>query len=435
MKRVELACLSVSGCGAPLPLFEALSFTREQLQDALLDLRQRAGASQLCLLSTCERIELYATWPSRTEPAALVRALAENRGLPCSVVDEASNLLVGRDAAHHLLRVTAGLESFVLGESDIVGQVRMSAGASRASGEGGLEIERLMAAAVNTSRRVHRDTSLGEGGRSVAAAAVHLAAAGHGGDLSGRRVLVVGAGQVATEVAGAAGHLGAVVTVCNRTRRHAERLAAAGATVVDLGRLLDVLPTVDVAIFGTASPQRLVEAGQLARARLPQRQETLVIDLCVPRNVDPEVGALDGVRLVDLTGLRSAGGMENEALTRDVARAEEIVDLELERLMRWLAGRSAAESMRRLRADVETCARSQIEHGARGVPEEFRPLIEDTVRRAVQQLAHGPTKRLLEAAGDGDDQLVDVIAGLFAPSALGSDASGLPPACAPRTPR
>ena len=205
--------------------------------------------------------------------------------------------------------------------------------------------------------------------------------------------------------------------MCNRTRRHAERLAAAGATVVDLGQLLDVLPTVDVAIFGTASPQRLVEAEQMARARLPQQRETLVIDLCVPRNVDPGVGALEGVRLVDLTDLRSAGGMEDEAVTRDVARAEEIVNAELERFLRWIAGRSAAASMRRLRADAETCTRSQIEHAARGVPEAFRPLIEDTVRRTVHQLAHGPTKRLLEAAGAGDDQLVEVLAGLFAPSA------------------
>jgi len=413
----ELACLAVSGCGASLPLFEAISFTRDELQGALLDLRQRAGASQLSLLATCERIELYATWTRRTEPSALVRALAQNRGLPSSVIDGASELLVGRGAAHHLLRVTSGLESFVLGERDIVAQVRMSAETSRASGTFGLELERLMATAVNTSRRVHRETSFGEGGRSVAAAAVHLAAAEYGGDLSGRRVLVIGAGPVAAEVVRSAGHLGAAVTVCNRTRRHAERLAAAGATVVDLGQLLDVLPTVDVAIFGTASPQRLVEAEQMARARLPQQRETLVIDLCVPRNVDPGVGALEGVRLVDLTDLRSAGGMEDEAVTRDVARAEEIVNAELERFLRWIAGRSAAASMRRLRADAETCTRSQIEHAARGVPEAFRPLIEDTVRRTVHQLAHGPTKRLLEAAGAGDDQLVEVLAGLFAPSA------------------
>ncbi len=403
-----------------MPLFETLSVPRDEVQDALPDLRQRAGASQLGLLSTCERTELYAAWTGPVQPRALVRALAGNRGLPCSVVDEASDLLLGRDAVHHLLRVTAGLESFVLGESDIVGQVRTSAETSRSSGAGGREIERLMAAAVNTSRRVHRSTSLGEGGRSVAAAAVHLAAAEHGGDLSGLRVLVVGAGQVATEVARSAGHLGAAVTVCNRTRRHAVRLEAAGATVIDLGRLLQVLPTTDVAIFATASPQRLLEAGQLARVGAPGRRETLMIDLCVPRNVDPAVGALDGVRLIDLTGVRSAGGFEDEAVTRDVARAEEIIDAELQRFMGWLAGRSAAGSVRRLRADVDSCAQSQIEHAVRGVPEALRPLVEDIVSRAVHQLAHGPTRRLLEAAEEGDDELVEVLAGLFAPSVRSS---------------
>lgn len=410
----DLACLSVSGTGVSLARFEELSVARDQVQDTLLDLRQRAGADQLALLSTCERVEVYATWAGRARPGALTSALAGNRGVPPTVVDGASTVLVGRDAARHLLRVTAGLESFVLGESDIVGQVRTAAAASRTSGAGGPELERLLATAVNTSRRVHRDTRFGEGGRSVAAAAVHLAAAEHAGDLSGRRVLVVGAGQVATEVVGSAGRLGATVTVCNRTRRHAERLAAAGATVVDLGSLLEVLPTVDVAIFGTAAPQRLVHAPEVARTCGPRPRGTLVIDLCVPRNVDPGVGAVDGIRLVDLADLRSTGGVPDETVTRDVARAEQVVETELERFMRWLGARSVAASVRRLRDDVDACARTQVELATRGAPEALRPLLEDTVRRSVRQLAHGPTKRLLRAAAEGDDELVQVLAGLFA---------------------
>jgi glutamyl-tRNA reductase len=333
--------------------------------------------------------------------------------MPVAVVDESSDRFTGRQAARHLLRVTAGLESFVLGESDIVGQVRSAADASRAAGTGGLELERLLATAVNTSRRVHRSTSFGEGGRSVAAAAVHQAATDNGGDLAGRRVLVIGAGQVATEVATSAARLGAAVTVCNRTKRHADRFAAAGATVVDLSRLAEVLPTADLAIFGTAAPHRLLDAAQLAGLPGERARDLLIVDLCVPRNVDPAVRAVPGVRLVDLADLRRTAAHASEAVTRDVTRAEQIVDEELDRYLRWLAGRAAAVSVRRLRADVDACAQSQAELATRGLPEHLRPAVEDGVRRAVRRLAHGPTKRLMEAAAAGDEHLVAVLAGLF----------------------
>src|SRR4051812_29381554 len=158
-----LACLSVPGCRVALPVLEALSFGREELGDALADLRSRSGAEQVCLLSTCERTELYAAWAGEADVDALARALAENRGVPLSAVAAACDRLTGRAAARHLLRVTAGLESFVLGERDIVGQVRAAGAAAHAAGVSGLELERLLAAAVSTSRRVHRGTSFGEG--------------------------------------------------------------------------------------------------------------------------------------------------------------------------------------------------------------------------------------------------------------------------------
>jgi glutamyl-tRNA reductase len=411
-----LVCLSVPGCRVPVSVLEALSFPRAELSDAIEDLRRRTEATQLCVLSTCERTEVYACWEGAGEPSTLVEAVAANRGLPPTVVQEAATLLTGPRAARHLLRVATGLESFVLGERDIVGQVRAAADASRASGASGLELERLLATAVNTSRRVHRSTGFGAGGRSVAAAAVTLAATENGGDLADRRVLVVGAGQVATEVAESARRLGATVTVCNRTKRHAERLAAAGARVVDLARLVDVLPASDVAIFGTAAPHRLLDAERLAPALAGRTGQLLVLDLCVPRNVDPDVATLGGARLVDLDELRAQGAPGSEAISRDVAEAERIVAEELDRYQRWLAGRAAATSVRQLRADLDRYARSQVEQAARDVPEELRPILEDGIRRVVRQLAHRPTRRLIEAAEAGDDDLVAVLAGLFAVS-------------------
>jgi glutamyl-tRNA reductase len=242
-----------------------------------------------------------------------------------------------------------------------------------------------------------------------------MAAYSRGGDLQGLRVAVVGAGHVAAEVVADAGRLGARVTVCNRTRSRAERLAAAGATVVDLAQLPQVLATADIAIFGTASPQRLLDAEQLPSAGVGTGRGLLVIDLCVPRNVAPDVGRVPGVTLVDLADLRAAGAIDDGAVLHDLARAGEVVEGELNRYLRWLAGRSAALSVSRLRADVEAYAQSQVDQATRGVPDDLRPLIEERVRRAVHQLAHGPTRRLLKAAEEGDDRMVEVLAGLFAP--------------------
>jgi glutamyl-tRNA reductase len=415
----------VPGCRLSLQVLESLSFARADLGEALLDLRRRTGAHQVCLLSTCERTEVYAAWADAPDPDALVRALAANRGVPPGVVEEASDRFTGAAAARHLMRVTAGLESFVLGESDIVGQVRAAAVASRDTGVSGLELERLLAAAVSTSRRVHRSTRFGEGGRSVAAAAVDHAAAQDGAHLRDRHLVVVGAGQVAAEVVESATRRGALVTVCNRTRRRADRFLAAGARVVDLGELPVVLASADVAIFGTAAPHRLLDAATIADLGVRGDRGLLVVDLCVPRNVDPAVRSVPGVRLVDLADLRAVGGRHQETVTTDLACAERIVEEELARYLRWLAGRSAATSVRRLRAEIDACVSAEIEHVARGVPEELRPLVAEGVRRTVHRLAHGPTRRLLEAAEAGDEDLVALLAGIFsAPEASAHATTG-----------
>ena len=414
-----LACLSVAACRVPLALFERLAVPAGTLADALTDVRARSGADQVCVLSTCERIEVYAWFSGEADPRALVAALAGNRGVDASALQGAADLTVGPDAVRHLLRVGAGMESFVLGEKDIVGQVRAAAEACRTC-TGGLELQRLLDAAVSTSRRVHGSTGLGADARSVAATAVDLAARENGGDLSGRQVLVVGAGQVAAQAVESAVRLGATVTVCNRSKRHAERLATAGATLVDLADLARVLGRVDVAVFATAAPHPLVDAAGLSRSRAAGSRagrRLLVLDLCVPRNVDSAVRGLTGVRLVDLDDLRAAGTRDVESMACHVQTAERIVAEDVDRYVRWLGGRSAVVPLRRLRADLEARTADRVEEAMRRTPEAMRPLVEERVRREMRQLAHGPTRQLLAAASAGDRQLVDALAVTFADDA------------------
>ena len=138
----------------------------------------------------------------------------------------------------------------------------------------------------------------------------------------------------------------------------------------------------------------------------------------MPRNVDPAVRDLPGVRLLDLADLRATGtpatDAATDAVTTDLATADQLITDELDRYQRWLAGRAAAGSIRRLRADLDALADTHADQATRGLPAELRPLVHDQVHRAVRRLAHGPTKRLLQAAEAGDDQLVELLAGLFA---------------------
>jgi glutamyl-tRNA reductase len=408
----SLGYISVSGCRPSLSLLESLTYSREEVRTCLPSLMVLSGASAAVVLSTCQRVEVYATWDGPANPAALLRALSADRGVPLDILAQVAISNSGEKAAEHLLRVATGLESFVLGEAEIAGQVRTAAEASRSSGAGGLVLDRLMAAAISTSRRAHRHTSMGASARSVASAGMTLATELSGGVLAGRRVLVVGAGEVAATVVEHATALGARVTVCNRTRRHADRFIAAGAAVVDLAELTPCLARADVAVLATAAPHWLVDAATL-RSRGLTGTPIVLVDLALPRNVDPAVRAVAGVTLVDLADLRASGSQDARLLVEDVATAEQVVREELARYQRWLVRRSAARAIRQLRADVRAIADLEVARTTGGMPAELRAMVEEAIGRVVGQLAHGPTQELLAAAEAGDPARVDLLAGLF----------------------
>ena len=441
-----LDCAALTGCRASLELLERLTYTRDELVARLPALRTAAGVRQLAVLSTCQRTELYVAWADQPDRERLVAALAADRDLPVEQVRAAVTWWRGDTAVRHLFRVTSGLESFVLGETEVIGQVRTAAQAARTAGVCAGELDALLRAAVSAARRVHRETSFVQAGRSVGSAAIDAAAAWWAGSfaanhegaptapatgLAGRGVLMVGAGQIANAVVTRANQLGATVTVCNRTRRHAERFAAHGATVVDLTELDRCLAEADVAVLGTAAPHPLVDPVVLARTR-PQvpaaqnqngrRSALLLVDLSIPRNVDPAVRGLADVELVDLADLRTAGSGDAATLATDVALAEDILEEELARFGRWFRARSAASVVRLLRAQADDVGRQEFDRVATRLPVEARALLELAVHRTVHRLVHAPTRALLDAAATGDGDLVDTLARALSPNA--GDGSG-----------
>ena len=408
-----LSCLSIAACHAPLDVLERLSYSREELVKRLTSLRTNSQARALAVLSTCQRTEVYATWPDEPDHPALLAALALDRGIPSRVLRPVAKTYRGDAAARHLLRVAGGLESFVLGETEIAGQVRAAADISRAAGSGDVELERLMDAAISASRKRQRRTSIQAATRSVARVAVDAVASSSGGTITGQRLVVVGAGQVASVAVARAVELQAAVTVCNRTRRRADRFAAAGATVVDLADLADCLATSDIAILATAAPHPLVDADILRSARAADAGPLTLVDLSMPRNVDPGVRALPWVRLIDLADLRSDGMSDADDLAHDLAATEEIIEIELQRYLHWLAGRSAAAALRRMRDGAEDIAREEMARIDDELPAEIRSYMERVLLKTVHRLVHKPTLELRAAAEADNRDLVSVLAGLF----------------------
>ena len=425
-----LSCLSITACHASLDVLERLSYSREELARRLTSLRVSSQARAVAVLSTCQRTEAYATWSGEPDDPALLAALALDRGIPRHILRPVVRTHRGDAAARHLLRVATGLESFVLGETEIAGQVRTAAEISRVAGSGDAELERLMDAAISASRKRQRRTSIAAASRSVAGVAVDAVTRSSGRTLTGQRLLVVGAGQVAAVVVARAVELQAVVTVCNRTRRSADRFAATGATVVDLRDLAGCLAASDIAILATTAPQPLVDARMLRSARAGGAGPLTLVDLSLPRNVDPAVRRLPWVQLIDLADLRADGLSHAGDLVHDLAATEEIVETELRRYLRWLAGRSAAAALHRMRSGAEDIARQELARIAGELPAEVRPSMERLLLKTVHRLVHKPTLALRAAVEADDGDLVSVLTALFdaAPPAGGrtADDAGLP---------
>ena len=421
-----LSCLSITASHASLDMLERLSYSREELAGRLASLRTSSRAQAVAVLSTCQRTEVYATWPGEPDHPALLAALAMDRGMPSGALRPVARFYGDDEAARHLLRVASGLESFVLGEAEIAGQVRAAADISRATGTGDVELERLLDAAISASRKRQRRTSILSATRSVATVAVDAVTTSSGGTLAGKRLLMVGAGQVASVVVARAAELQAEVTVCNRTRRSADRFAAAGATVVDLRDLADRLATSDIAILATTASQPLVDARTLRSVRAAGAGPLILVDLSLPRNVDPAVRVLPWVRLIDLADLRSDGMGDAGGFAGDLAATEEIIEAELQRYLRWLAGRSAAAALHRMRSGAEDIAREELARAVGDLPPEIRSSMERVLLKTVHRLVHKPTLELRAAAAADDDDLVSVLAGLFdaTPSAPGRAAAG-----------
>src|SRR3954464_15169400 len=348
----ELLLLGVSHKTAPVALRERLALTNTEADRFLRDIVALPEVHEAVAISTCNRTELYLVVgdPVAAESAVLGRLATRAAIRPTELADVIYSPR-NCDAARQLFRVASGLESMIVGESEVQGQVRRAHELALESGVTGPMTNRLFAAALTTGKRVRSETSISRGRASISSVAVELAA-DVVGDLERRHVVIIGAGETSELTAQALAERG-VRTVFVPTRHAARARSVAarfGGSVVSLDALPAQLEAADIVVASTSSPPPIVGSEELAvvvRAR--GGRPLVLIDIAVPRDVDPACAELDGVTLYDIDDLQAVVARNIRRREGEVRRAEEIVEEEIHRFARWLGQLDALPTVGALR--------------------------------------------------------------------------------------
>ncbi|MGH2524021.1 MAG: glutamyl-tRNA reductase, partial [Anaerolineales bacterium] len=371
---MRLLCLGLSHHTAPVELRERLAYSPSALQAALTrhgcsqDTRP-SGHTELAILSTCNRLELYAV--AQTEQFdVLADFLSETTGVQQAEFKSHLYQYAQQDAVTHLCRVAVGLDSMILGEPQILGQVAKAYEAARRHGAVGPILAVLFRTAIRAGKRARTETAISRHPATVGSVAVKLAETVVG-DLASARVLLLGAGEMAESAAEALCTRGVnQILVANRTHDRAAQLAQHwGAQAITYEQLAEALAAADVVIASTTAPQALItlDLTHAAIARRPERP-LIFIDIAVPRNVDPEVIRLPNVHCYDIDdlALRLNGSMAERE--REIPRVEAIVAEEADAFIAWLSGLDISALIAKLRAKADAIRRAEVKKTLRHLP-------------------------------------------------------------------
>jgi glutamyl-tRNA reductase len=429
-----LLALGISHKTAELAVRERLALPEGRAASLVAELVRAAEVQEAVAISTCNRTELYliASDPVDAESLAL-SALARQAGIrPTELLGNLYSLR-GTDAVHHLFSVAAGLESMIIGESEIQGQVRRAYELALVEGTTGPVTNRLFRDALAAGKRARTETGIGRLRVSVSSMAVELAQQVLG-DLGSRRVLVIGAGENGEVTARALADRGVhSIFVANRRYDRAIGLAQRfGGEAVRFDDLPELLGDADIVVSCTASPHQIVGREELAVV-LEERvgRPLLLIDIAVPRDIDPAVRGLPGITLYDMDDLQHAVARNMSGREAEAAKAAQLVDQEVERFSHWLGSLEVVPTISALRERGDDIVAQVLRENAErweSVTDNDRHRLELMARAVVSRLLHEPTLRLKESEGDRAYIYVDALRELFALE--GSDASAEAPASA-----
>ena len=411
---MQLFALGINHHTAPLAVREQVSFDLARLPLALNDLLRAKPVREAAILSTCNRTELYCA-AERVDAAA--EWLSEYHDIPPGRIRPYLYQYPQRDAVRHMFRVASGLDSMVLGEPQILGQMKQAARMAEEAGTLGTLLNKLFQRTFAVAKEVRSTTAIGANIVSMAAASVHLSARIFE-DLRHQRLLFIGAGEM-IELCAAhfAAQQPARLTVANRTLERAEALAARfSGDAMRLDEVGDRLAEYDIVVACTASPLPILGLGMVERALKQRRHRPMVmVDLALPRDIEEEIGRLDDVFLYTLDDLGQIVEQGLESRQAAVVEAEAIIDGQVHDFLQWVDARDVVPMIRALRDNAERARRHEVDHALKLLRRGDDPaqVIEVLSRGLTNKLLHGPTNALNQAEGDERARLAETVSRIF----------------------
>ncbi|MBV0932558.1 glutamyl-tRNA reductase [Marinobacterium weihaiense] len=413
---MALLALGINHKTAPVEVRERVAFAPEKLAEALHEARLKAELSEVAILSTCNRTELYCS----TELAgtrALLEWLGQYHGLEVEELKRCSYAYWDEDAVRHVMRVACGLDSLVLGEPQILGQLKSAYSVSQEEGLASIELGRLFRSTFSVAKEVRTRTAIGQNPVSVAYAAVSLAQHIFA-DLATSRALLIGAGETIELVARHLKRAGVQqITVANRTLARALAVAEEfDGHAIELSQIPDELPRTDILIASTASQLPILGKGAVEAALKKRKHRPIfMVDIAVPRDIEPQVGELDDVYLYTVDDLREVIE-ENQRERQSAAQeAEAIIENGQADYMRQLRELGAVGTLTRLRSQAHDVAQQELAKAQRqlrnGKPAE--EVLQRLAHGLTNKLLHQPTVQLRRASSEGRSDLLQLVQELY----------------------
>lgn len=411
-----IVVVGLSHKGTPIDIRERLAMGKDDLCEAMQRLHRHPSIGEVAILSTCNRVEVYATpAPSRRGEAdaageeALARAEKAIFDELCAIggapVERHLSAQQGRDAVRHLFRVASSLDSLVVGEPQILGQLKDAITLAEQARTIGGPLSSVLSRAVRVGKRVRTDTDIGSGQVSVSSVAVDLAQQIFG-ELGGRHAMLIGAGEMAEAASKLIVRAGASLTIVNRSPERALALAReVGGTPRPWGELERALSEADIVVSSTSSPAYVVTLDLMKSVRKARRGRSLFfIDIAVPRDIEPAVNKLDGVYLYDVDDLSQIVAQSLAGRAAEAARATSIVEEEVVGFEQWTRGRAMAPVVVGLRERTRATLFAELEKSLAGKLRHLGPAerqaLTAMLEAATNKLLHAPTTRLRALSGD-----------------------------------
>jgi glutamyl-tRNA reductase len=432
---MEIISVGLDCKKAPVEIREKISFVGHYLTDALAALVSRSNINEAVILSTCNRVEIYVcsehTRRDDTQ-ASLINFLAEFHEVEA---EEFAHLLYfhcGRAAANHLFEVASGIQSMVLGEAQIQGQVREAIEVARKHGAAGRVMDALFRAALSTGKRARTETAIGENGVSVSFTAVELLKE-KVGSLQGKTGLVIGSGitaRLSAQILMSAGV--SDILIVNRSHENARELVhflnLSPHNAFTFPEMEDALAQADVVISCTGAPHTILHKAQAEHALVSRPDRPLyMVDIAVPRDIDPDMNEVEGVHAWDIDDIKRLADHNMDKRRAEVHHVRTIVIEELNDFMAWMGALAVVPTITNLRRHADAIRKSELERVKNSfgdLSDRQNHLLEELTSRIVNKLLHEPTLRLKEAASNSDGgRYAEVVQHLFSLQGVGNEAN------------